>query len=154
MIISLSPAKTREIGKKIAKKALQSREGLIFSLVGNLGSGKTTFVKGFAKGMGIKEEITSPTFVIYKKYKGIKQKNLYHFDAYRITKNEMLSLGFEEIIASKDNIIIIEWSENIKEILPKNRIEIGFTFLNKRERRLIVKDKSGIIEGIFEKEII
>ncbi len=149
MIISSSSSKTREIGKKIAKKIVKNRNSIVIALFGNLGSGKTTFVKGFAKGMKIEEEITSPTFVIYKKYGGIKGKTLYHFDAYRITERELLSLGFKNIIDNRDNIIIIEWSENIKEVLPEERIDIEFKFLSEKERRLIVKDKNGIIGNIF-----
>jgi len=148
MFLTKSPAETKKKGESIGKKVLQWKAPLVISLAGNLGGGKTTFVQGLAKGMGVKESITSPTFVIYKKYKGKKGKVLYHFDAYRVKERDVLDLGLKEIIKKREGVTVIEWGEKLKNILPKERIEIEFNFLSPQERELIVKDRSGIITGV------
>lgn len=110
--------------RKILKTAL------IIGLEGNLGAGKTTFIQAFAKGMGIKRRLTSPTFVLMKKY-----NNLYHLDCYRIKNSQdVLAMDFKEIISNPKNIVLIEWAEKIKRILPKNKIWIKFKILGKTQR--------------------
>lgn len=129
---------TQKLGKSFAKKILNlppKKTAVVLGLTGNLGGGKTTFLQGFAKGLGIKDKITSPTFVIYKKF-SIKAKiqcptpnTYYHFDCYRINNpKEILGLGFREIISNPKNIVAIEWPERIKKIIPKGSIEINFGF--------------------------
>lgn len=145
-IKSKSPTETKRIGRLLAKKILKNSKRAFVSLRGNLGSGKTTFVKGFAKGMGIGEEVTSPTFLIYKKYKG--EKELYHFDAYRIKEKDLDILNFKNIL-KEENIVIVEWSENIIKRIPKKRITVSFSFISPKKRRLIVEDNSGIMDGSF-----
>lgn len=118
-----------------AKEIKNRKTAVVLCLQGDLGSGKTTFLQGFAKGLGIKEKITSPTFVIYKKF-----KNFYHFDCYRINKSEeILELGFKEIISNPENIVAIEWPEKIKKTLEKDIIEIDFKFINGKTREIIFK---------------
>ena len=91
-------------------------------MYGNLGVGKTAFVQGLAKGLGIDEYLSSPTFTIVNCYEG--SLPLYHFDVYRIQdEDEMYEIGYEEYVYG-DGISVIEWSENIKEILPQKRYEI------------------------------
>jgi len=149
MFLSKCPSDTKRKGEEIGKKALQWEAPLVISLAGNLGGGKTTFVQGIAKGMGVKEDITSPTFVIYKRYKGERGKTLYHFDTYRVEEKDLLELGLEKIVKNKENVVVVEWGKKIKNALPKERMEIEFSFLGSRERELIVKDRSGIITGSF-----
>lgn len=132
-IISQSPAQTQKIAKLLAEEILKSswpnKKALIIGLQGDLGSGKTTFVQGLAKGLGIKEKITSPTFVILKKFQ-IKNYNFYHIDCYRINSpEEIKDLGLQEIINQSKNIVVIEWAERIKKILPKNTLWIKFEYL-------------------------
>ena len=87
----------------------------VVCLTGDLGAGKTTFTKSIAKGLGIEEHITSPTFTIVNEYEG--REKLYHFDVYRISSpDEMYEIGFEEYLSS-DGICIIEWADMIKELL-------------------------------------
>ncbi len=148
-IVTTSPSETGKIGKMFGRKALSVEGPVFFSLYGNLGSGKTTFLKGFAKGVGVKEEVTSPTFLIYKKYEAEGGKNFYHFDAYRIEGKDLSSLGFEKIIKRKENIVAIEWSENIEEKIPREAVKISFSFLSEKKRRLIVEGNGGIIRGII-----
>lgn len=136
-----SEKETKKIGKKVAKK-IKKGKNRILALDGDLGAGKTTFVQGFAREWGIKE-ITSPTFVIMKKYK-LKEKNfdyLFHIDCYRLKdKKELKQLNFKEIIKNKNNIILIEWPEKIEEAL-KNEIRIKFKFISEKEREIEIPDK-------------
>ena len=117
------------------KLTKQSKTAVVLALEGSLGGGKTTFLQGFAKGLGVKEKILSPTFVIMKRF-----GNFYHFDCYRINKpEEILELGFEEIISNPKNIVAIEWPERIKKVLPKNLITIKFKFIGEQTRELTIK---------------
>ena len=111
----------------------------ILALEGELGGGKTTFLKGFAKGLGIKERILSPTFILIRKFKisDSKFKNFYHIDCYRIEKEkEILKLGFKEIVKNSKNIVAIEWSDKIKNILPSNVLFLKFEILNAKKRNI------------------
>ncbi len=116
---------------------------VVVALSGDLGSGKTTFIQGFAKSLGIKERVTSPTFVILKRFKindppwAERFKNLVHIDAYRFENpKEMLDLGWKEMISRPENIILIEWAEKIKKILPKNCFWVKFGHKGPRKRSI------------------
>ena len=137
--LTKSPSETEKIGEMVAKKALKEKRA-VFALKGNLGSGKTTFLKGFAKGLGAKEKILSPTFVIFRKMKIPLKRHFFHFDCYRI-KNEkdLLGLGFKDIIKNEKNIIAIEWPEKIKKILPKDHVVIDFFFIDEKKRKISIK---------------
>jgi len=135
-MISKSAKQTQKIAKELAEKVLRKKKNqdhaFVMALKGDLGGGKTTFVQGFAKGLGIGEKITSPTFVIYKKY-----GNFYHFDCYRIKKpKEILDLGFKEIIQDPKNIVVIEWADRIKRIIPKHALWIDFNFVDQNIREI------------------
>lgn len=114
------------------------------ALIGDLGSGKTTFARAFAEALGIKEKIKSPTFVIFRKWKvesgewKEKFKFFYHFDAYRIhSEKEILNLGWEKIISNPENMVLIEWADKIEKILPKNCLKIKFKHLNGNKREIV-----------------
>ena len=101
----------------------------VVALYGNLGSGKTTFIQGLAEGMGVKENVLSPTFLILKQFflKSGRYKNLYHIDAYRLKNpGEMIELGFKDLINDPENIIVIEWADKFRKILLKDTIWIKF----------------------------
>lgn len=120
MYISNSPDETMKIGKMIGENATA---GQIYCLVGDLGVGKTVFTKGFAKGIGIKEPITSPTFTIVNEYKGT-QIPFYHFDVYRIQEiEEMDEIGYEDYFFG-EGVTFIEWANYIEEIIPEEAIWI------------------------------
>ena len=120
---SYDARETFEIGKMLGKKVDQGR---IVCLNGDLGVGKTVFAQGFASGMGINEPISSPTFTIVSTYEeGIKP--LYHFDVYRIGSiDEMDEIGYEDYFFG-DGVCLIEWSENIHEIIPDDAIQVTIT---------------------------
>ena len=105
-----------------AEFAKSLKPGDVVCLNGGLGAGKTAFVQGLAKALGISEYLSSPTFTIVNCYEG--DITLYHFDVYRIQdEEEMYEIGYEEYVYS-DAVSVIEWAENIKEILPGKRYEI------------------------------
>lgn len=141
--LTISPGQTQELGMALAREILKnnSRRAAIVALEGNLGGGKTTFLQGLAKGLGIKEKIISPTFVIQKRFKILNSrfKNFYHLDCYRIQKpEELLELGFRDIVSDPQNIIALEWADRIKKVLPKNMLWLRFEFINKNTRRIIM----------------
>ncbi len=143
-IITNNAKKTQELGKVLVKEILKqdlNKTALVLALQGDLGGGKTTFLQGFAKGLGIKEKILSPTFVLMKRLKiNIKNfKNFYHIDCYRINNvKDLKELGFYDIILNPENIVAIEWSEKIKKKLPKSTIIIKFDFIDKNKREIVI----------------
>jgi tRNA threonylcarbamoyladenosine biosynthesis protein TsaE len=128
---------TKRLGEYFAKKVLNlSKKGsIVIGLKGELGGGKTTFIQGFAEGLGIKKKVLSPTFVIFRRY-NIKGGSFYHFDCYRLErKKDLNDLGFEDIIKEKGNIIALEWADKIKDI--KNEIIwVNFSFEDKNKRKI------------------
>ena len=114
-----SPKETENIAKAFAKKL---EKGDVLCLSGDLGVGKTAFVQGLAKGLGIEEYISSPTFTIVNCYSG--KLPFYHFDVYRISDSEeMYEIGYEEYVYG-DGISVIEWPQLISDILPEVRYDI------------------------------
>lgn len=135
---SSSKFQTKKIGQVFAKKILKIKaknKALVLGLAGELGAGKTTFLQGFAKGLGIKEKINSPTFIIMRRI-----KNFYHFDCYRIKNpKEILELGWQKITSNPKNIVAVEWADKIKKILPRETLWLGFKSINKNARRIMLK---------------
>ena len=107
---------------------------MIICLNGELGSGKTLFTKGFAQALGIKDNITSPTFSIIKEYDG--ELPLYHMDVYRLDGNTN-GVNIEEYY-TKGGVVIIEWADTIKDILPKERLDIKIKVLDENKRVLVI----------------
>ena len=141
---------TKNLAKILALEAIKAKKGnkaLVFALVGDLGSGKTTFIQGFMKGLGIKRRITSPSFVIFKNYQlstnnqqstTNNYRKIYHIDVYRLRKQkDILDLGLKEILADPLNLVLIEWADKIKSVLPKNTIWIKFRHRKRENERLI-----------------
>ncbi|MDR3559439.1 MAG: tRNA (adenosine(37)-N6)-threonylcarbamoyltransferase complex ATPase subunit type 1 TsaE [Candidatus Pacebacteria bacterium] len=125
---------TQRLGRLLAEEL---RGGGIICMTGELGTGKTTFTQGLLKGLKIKGPYTSPTFVIMKKY----ADNIYHFDAYRVGVSDVLNLGWEEIVADKNNLVIIEWAERIGKIIPNDSLWIEFSWVGEEERKITFKSK-------------
>lgn len=143
-IISNSALDTEKIGKDLAK-TLKGNE--IIALYGDLGVGKTAFTRGIADYFGVKDEASSPTFSIVNEYAADKF-NLYHFDMYRIkTAEDLESTGFFEYLGN--NILVIEWSENIEDYLPKDIIKVTIKKINSESdnnenKRIITIERAGI----------
>ena len=133
---------TRKLGIFFAKRILKTslgKKALLLGLEGDLGGGKTCFLQGFAKGLGVKEKVLSPTFVLMKRFqiKDSRFKNFFHIDCYRLkSSREILALGFKKIISEPENIVALEWADKIKNILPKKTIWIKFIFAGKNTRRI------------------
>lgn len=137
-IITKTSDETQQFGKDFAQKI---KAGDVIALHGDLGSGKTTFTQGLAKGLGIRKRIISPTFVIVRTYKLADSKNFYHIDLYRIEhEKDLESLGIEEILANKDNIVAIEWPEKLGSYLSKKRFDITFEYIDENIRKITWKN--------------
>lgn len=141
IITSRSVEQTAEIAKEFLEKVSHGiYEGaLVVGLYGDLGSGKTTFTQAVAKHLGIKNNVTSPTFVIEKVYKTTYDQfeNLVHIDAYRLEKPEELSaLSWRETVSNTKNLILIEWPERVAGLLPENHAKIMFRFISENEREI------------------
>ena len=117
---SSSPEETYDIGRRLGQLA---EPGDIVTLSGDLGTGKTVFAKGFAEGLGIADDVTSPTFTIIKEYTDGRIP-LAHFDAYRIADpDEMYAIGYEDYL-SGDFVCLIEWPEMIEELIPGDALRV------------------------------
>ncbi len=139
-----SSAQTKRIAAGLAKELLRvktkRKKALVLALSGDLGSGKTTFVQRFLRSLGIRKKITSPTFVIFKRFKiqDLRFKNGYHIDCYRIKKSkELLDLGIKEILNNPQNIVLIEWAEKIKKSLSRDTIWLRFYHGKKINQRIL-----------------
>lgn len=125
---------TKRLAADFAEKVvtdLKRNSAAVVALEGDLGAGKTTFVQGFARALGVKENVLSPTFVLMKVYKvgcqmsGVRcyPKHLIHIDCYRLdSPQDLLHLGFKDLLKDKDAIILIEWADRIKKIIPTKNI--------------------------------
>lgn len=136
-LITNSANDTIEFGKSVARAV---EKGAVISLVGDLGAGKTTFTKGVARGLGIMDNVTSPTFTILNEYAG-EEKRLYHFDFYRIEDpDELVELGFEDYFPSTDGLTIVEWVEKAPSVLPKQYYQITFEKIDDDKRRIVFEE--------------
>lgn len=144
IIITKNARETQKVGQFLAEEILKEKRkkyAMVIALEGDLGGGKTTFTQGMIKGLDIGEEATSPTFVILKKYEiptsGKQLKFFYHIDCYRLNSaQDILDLDFKHIVGNPENLVVIEWAEKIKEILPKDTLWIKFKYLDKDEREI------------------
>ncbi len=111
------------------------KPGDVVALYGELGSGKTRFVQGVCLGLGVKETVNSPTFIIMNKYEG--RLTVYHFDFYRVNSlDEIIDLGFREFVYN-DAVSLIEWADVAYEILPEKRYEVYLKFTDEENKREI-----------------
>ena len=143
-IIAKSADETKKVAALLVETIKEwplSKIALVIALEGDLGSGKTTFIQGLAKGLKIKENVLSPTFLILKQFPiSLKKFNdFYHIDAYRLKNpEELLELGFDDLIKNPGNLIAIEWTDKIKKILPKHIMKIKFFNLGKNQRKISI----------------
>lgn len=145
-MITKSPEETRAVAKEfmsgLSTQNFAENSATIVELVGDLGAGKTTFMSGVGEFLGIKEPIISPTFLIQKNYKidsAFPWKNLLHLDAYRIEdEKELGQIGWEKYSKDKDNLIFIEWPENLRTSFPVSK-KIEFSHISDQEREIKIQ---------------
>ena len=151
-IVSRSLAETADLAAKILAELAEKGHGnkaTLVALQGDLGSGKTTFVQAVARTLGIKERVTSPTFVIMKFYwlskgvalptsKATPWKRLIHLDCYRLDKaDDLLHLGWNELAANPENLILVEWPERVGNLLVSPALKINFEVVGETARKII-----------------
>lgn len=140
--LTASPHQTQKLGRGLAEFLLKNRpknKAVVVGLEGDLGGGKTTFLQGLAKGLGIKGRVLSPTFIIIRRI-----ENFYHIDCYRIQKpKEILSLGFRKLTNGPKNVVVVEWADRIRRVMPKNTIWVKFEFLDENKRKIVLELRNG-----------
>jgi len=129
-IITRSEEDTRQLGYKLGEYLRDHKE--VVALIGDLGTGKTTFAQGLAQALGIEEKIKSPTFVLLKEY-GSEFGKLVHVDAYRLEVN-FEDIGLTDYFGQA--IVLIEWAERLEKLLPKNAKKVYFKHVNENEREI------------------
>lgn len=131
---------TNALGAEFAEKL---KPGDVVALYGDLGVGKTVFIKGVARGLGIEGRLLSPTFVLVRDYPMAGKKGrFYHFDLYRLEKpKDLKSVDLRELIEEGDNIIAVEWAEKAKSVLPKGAYKVKLKMVSESKREIIVSDK-------------
>ena len=132
--ISHSEQETFEFAKSLSRKA---NAGEVYAISGELGAGKTVFAKGFAKGLLVEEEITSPTFTVLEEYSG--SLPFYHFDLYRIDNDaEFENLNFEDYWFGS-GVCLVEWAEKAGKRLPDNSIKVHISYIDEAARKIIIE---------------
>jgi len=140
--LSKSTAETEALGERMGKKLTGP---VAVAFFGGLGMGKTAFTRGLARGLGITEDVSSPTFAIVNEYRG--KKTLYHFDMYRIeTWDDLYSSGFFDYYDG-GGILAVEWSENIENALPENTVRVTIERTENENERIITIEGQGAYEN-------
>ena len=143
-IVTKSAGQTQKVGKDLADTLLKKRgegKSQIVCLYGDLGSGKTTFVQGFAKRLGISGRLLSPTFIIVRRYEYNDHAYFYHMDCYRIESQKALEgLGIVELFQDPHALFCIEWAERLGVLLPKERTDVIFENIGGEKRRIRIKE--------------
>lgn len=129
-LITTSEAETKKVAVQLAHLLLP---GMTVTLAGDLGVGKTTFAKGIAEGLGVKQTVTSPTFTIIKEYMGEKHP-FYHIDAYRLEESEE-DIGFDEYFFNQ-GITVVEWAQYIEDFLPDELLQIAIHYIDNQTRQM------------------
>jgi tRNA threonylcarbamoyladenosine biosynthesis protein TsaE len=131
-IDTTSEAETASLGRRLGEVAVP---GTLIALEGDLGAGKTRFAKGLAAGLGVTDEVTSPTFVLMNLYEG--RIRLAHLDLYRLEAPDLPSLGFFDVLP--DSVVVVEWADKAGSALPADRIQVNFEVTGETSRRLMIR---------------
>lgn len=127
-----SVQETEQLASEFAKEL---KRGDVVAFTGGMGAGKTAFVRGLAKGLGVSGEVSSPTYAIVNEYRG--DPTLYHFDMYRVSSaDDLFTTGYFDYLDQGDSILAVEWSENITESLPEQTIFVDMVPLSGQERKI------------------
>jgi tRNA threonylcarbamoyladenosine biosynthesis protein TsaE len=138
--VSTSSSNTLELALKIGVKL---RGGEVIELVSDLGGGKTTFVRGLARGIGSQDHVHSPSFTLANEYVG-PQLKLFHLDLYRLNATGILSQELSEFINEPASVVVVEWPNLIESLLPDDRLSISITPIGKNSRQFIFKYPSNL----------
>lgn len=130
--MSESSASTEKIGEKLARSL---RGGEVLELTSDLGGGKTTFVRGLARGLNSKDHVSSPTFKISNTYRG-NQFELIHYDFYRLAEAGLMRHELADVLGDPQTIIAVEWADVVEDVLPKERLRIHIAVTGEESRRL------------------
>lgn len=135
-VITKAAEETEDLAKQLAG---ETKPGTVIALHGDLGAGKTVFSRGFARGLGITEAVSSPTYTIIQEYKLPKGGWFYHLDLYRIQDaNAALAFGADEYIQDACSVSLLEWAERIPSLLPANTIHVRIKHLSENEREITI----------------
>ena len=139
----------RALGVKIGA-ALHGGE--VFELIGDVGAGKTTFVKGLAAGLAIDDDVQSPSFTINRRYKGRDELILSHYDFYRLNDAGIMNMEVAESLSEPGTITVVEWGESIKDVLPSSRIVITINYLPDEGRTVEIQlpESAGYLNDTME----
>ena len=141
--ITQSARETQKLGETIGNSLKPGALATVLLLHGDLGSGKTTFVQGLAKGLGVSERIVSPTFILMRHYELSNQlfTTLYHIDLYRLDEaNSLESLGLEELFQDPHALIVIEWPQRLGKVKPEGATMMNFSVVSENKRRITIPD--------------
>ncbi|MCU0652859.1 MAG: tRNA (adenosine(37)-N6)-threonylcarbamoyltransferase complex ATPase subunit type 1 TsaE [Candidatus Pacebacteria bacterium] len=144
--VTKNPEQTKKLGNLLARSVKRDRksgQALVLALSGDLGAGKTNFIQGFARGLGIGETVNSPTFVIAKVYPVKKSKSgfkkFHHVDCYRLDDAaDLAELDFEKVTADPDNIVAVEWPKIAGKFFGNNVLRLEFEVIGEEERRITI----------------
>ena len=144
--LTRDPEETKRIGKNLGQSV---SAGSIVALTGELGSGKTTLVQGIGQGLEVNCLIKSPSFVIINEYSG--RIPLYHFDLYRLDSAPELSyLGYEEYFYERGGVVVIEWAQKIRNLLPEEYLDIDIRIVGPSKRKIRVQAYGSLYQGIVK----
>ena len=135
VVITEGPEETVRLGEELAHML---RPGDVVALVGELGSGKTTLVKGIAQGLFVKEPVISPSFLLARSYRG--RMPLHHLDAYRVNSpEELVEVGLLELLPPEEGITVVEWADRVAELIPPGSLWIHLEHLDGDRRKLTLR---------------
>lgn len=135
VVITEGPEETVRLGEELAQAL---RPGDVVALVGELGSGKTTLVKGIAQGLFVKEPVISPSFLLARSYRG--RMPLHHLDAYRVNSpEELVEVGLLELLPPEEGVTVVEWADRVEELIPPGSLWIHLEHLDGDRRRLTLR---------------
>ncbi len=142
--LSGSVLQTRRLARVLAEEVLKTKPGrraLVIGLIGELGAGKTTFIRAFLHALGVKRKVMSPTFLLWRRFplpRGRNFKNVFHLDVYRLEEpKELYQFGLNETVRKPENIIIVEWAERARSVLPQGTIWLHLEHGQKENERYL-----------------
>lgn len=145
LLVVASEQEMRNLGEKLG---LILVGGEVIELTGDVGAGKTTFVKGLAVGLGIDEEVQSPSFTISRVYDARDDLLLAHYDFYRLADAGIMADELQETTQDPGTITVIEWADIVEGVLPEGRIQISFTTPTETSRQLVIEGASAVVENL------